>query len=224
MELSDPGASPPGSLHVPVEHRWLGLDRRTIPLAAVVVGLMLVFLVVVPAVNDAVGWDDQTQAGDVLDLGKGVTLVPPAGWELTDGFRVGDEPTTGIVGDGSAAISDGGVAVTVERSDYDGTADRLLDQVNRLRTTSDAAPNRAFKLTGTRTTITTASGITGVAEAYTSTAGEGRILAFTLDAGAGRATPTGVTITIDADDQAYATRADDLDAMIDSLSFEEPTS
>lgn len=212
--------------HVPVEHRWLGLDRRTIPLAAVVVGLMLVFMVVLPAVNDAVGWDDETAAGDVIDLGSGVTFVPPVGWELTEGIRVGDEPSTGVVGDGSAAIGDGGVSVQVTKSSFDGTADELLDQVNRLRTTSNAEPNRSFKLTGPRKTVTTASGITGVSEAYTSATGEGRILAFTFDAvgAGGETTPTGVAITIDGDDQAYATRADELNALIDSLTFEEPAS
>jgi hypothetical protein len=223
VDLPSQRSRAPSTGYVPVEQRWLGLDRRTIPLAAVVLGLMLLFMAVIPAINDAIGWDDETEAGDVLDLGAGVTFVPPAGWELTKGIRVDDEPSTGVSGDGAASISDGGVAVTVERSGFDGTPAELLDQVNLLRTASDADPNRSFKLTGPRKTFTTASGITGVSEAYTSANGEGRIIALTLDAGADGGTPTGIAVTIDADDQAYATRSDEIDALIDSLTFEEPS-
>src|SRR6218665_2596803 len=66
--------------HVPVEHRFLGLDRRTTPLALVLVAIAAVFLVVVPSIDRAVGWDDAIEAGDVIDLGDGVTFVPPEGW------------------------------------------------------------------------------------------------------------------------------------------------
>ncbi len=224
MEASEPLTGPPPPGHVPVEHRWLGLDRRTIPLAAVVLGLMLVFMVAIPAIDDAVGWDDETRAGDVLDLGRGVTVVPPTGWELTSGIRVGDEPASGITGDGAASIGSGGVQLTVTRGNFDGTPDELLDQVNRLRTASDADGNRAFKVTGPRATVTTASGLTGVSEAYTSASGEGRVLAFTLDAGTDGTTPTGVTITIDATDTAYANQSAAIGALIDSLTVEEPAS
>lgn len=224
MEASEPRTGPGTTGHVPVEHRWLGLDRRTIPLALVVLGVMLVFMVAIPVVNDVVGWDDETRAGDVLNLGQGVTFVPPVGWELTSGIRVGDEPVSGITGDGAASIGTGGVQVTVNRGNFDGTPDELLDQVNRLRTASDADENRSFKVTGPRATVTTASGLTGVSEAYTSANGEGRVLAFTLDAGKGATTPTGVTITIDATDTAYADQSAALDALIDSLAVKEPTS
>lgn len=203
---------------VPVEHRFLGLDRRTIPLALVVLGLILLFVVVIPAIDDAVGWEDETRAGDVLDLGGGVTIVPPTGWELTTGIRVGDEPASGLSGDGRASISTGGVVVTVVRGDFDGTPDELLDQVNRLRERSNADGNKAFKVTGPRATVTTASGLTGVSEAYTSASGEGRVLAFTLDSG------SGVTITIDATDSAYTAQAAAIDALIDSLASEEAAS
>lgn len=211
-------SAPPG--HVPVEHRLLGLDRRTIPLALFVLAVMLVYTVILPAIDDATAWNDETAAGDVIDLGEGVTFVPPVGWELTDGFRVGDEPAGGLPIDGSAVIGNGGVRVVVERSGFDGSADELLDQVNRTRTRSNAAPNRGFKVTGPRSTVTTASGISGVSEAYTSTTGEGRVLAFTLDGGDAGTTPTGVVVTIDAAADAYATQSAVIDALIDSIVYE----
>lgn len=211
--------------HVPVEHRFLGLDRRTIPLTLIVLAVMLFFMVAMPAIDRSVGWDDETEPGDVIDLGSGVTFTPPVGWELTDGIRVGDEPASGLgAGDVFASVGNGGVVVLVRRGAFDGSADALLDQINRLRTTSESEPNRAFKVTGPRRTVTTATGITGVEEAYTSASGEGRIVAFTLDAGEGGSTPTGVVIEIDGNHDAYATQAAEVEALVDSLVYEEPAS
>lgn len=218
-------ATRPVDGHVPVEHRWLGLDRRTIPLTLFVLAVMIVYTVVLPAIDNAVGWDDETAAGDVIDLGEGVTFVPPVGWELTDGFRVGDEPLSGVPASGAtAALGNGGVRVVAQRSGFDGTPDELLDQLNRIRSRSDAAPNRAFKVTGPRGTVTTASGISGVSEAYTSASGEGRMLAFTLGAGDAGGTPTGVVVTVDATANEYATQSAAIDALIASIAYEEAAS
>jgi hypothetical protein len=207
--------------HVPVEHRWLGLDRRTFPLAAVVLAIVAVFLVVLPAIDDAVAWDDEIEAGDVLTLGQGITFVPPVGWQLVDGIRVGGEPIVGVsAASTTAAIGNGGVAVQVVRSGFDGTPDELLDQENRLRERSDAEPNRSFAVTGPRSTITTRSGLAGVSEAYTSAAGEGRMLAFTLLAGDAGTTPTGIIVTIDGTAEQYAAQSEAIAALVDSLSYQ----
>jgi hypothetical protein len=156
-------------------------------------------------------------------MGSGVTFVPPVGWELTDGARTDDEPRSGLgAGDVTAALGNGGVVVQVRRGAFDGSADELLDQLNRLRSTSDAEPNRAFKVTGPRRTVTTATGITGVEESYTSAGGEGRILAFTLDAGEDGSTPTGVMVEIDGNHDAYAAQATEIADLIDTLQYEEP--
>ncbi|HET9772466.1 MAG TPA: hypothetical protein VFS16_16345 [Acidimicrobiia bacterium] len=225
MGTDAPSAARPVDGHVPVEHRWFGLDRRTLPLTLCVLAVMVVYTVVLPAIDNAVGWDDETSAGDVIDLGEGVTFVPPAGWELTDGIRVGDEPLSGVTAAGAvAALGNGGVRVVVERSGFDGTADELLDQVNRTRSRSDAAPNRAFKVTGPRDTVTTASGISGVSEAYTSANGEGRVLAFTLGAGGSGEAPTGVVVTVDATASQYATQSAAVDALIASIAYDEAAS
>lgn len=216
---------PPIDGHVPVEHRFLGLDRRTIPLTLFVLAVMILFIVVVPAIDRAVGWDDEIRAGDVIDLGDGLTFVPAVGWELTSGTRVADAPVSGVGGpETRASVGNGGVTVQVDRSGFDGTADELLDRVNQLRTKSDAEPNRSFKVTGPRSTVTTASGITGVSEAYTSANGEGRMLAFTLDAGKTSGTPTGVLVVVDGAGDGYAAQADAIDALIASIAFEEPAS
>jgi hypothetical protein len=199
----------------------LGLDRRTIPLALVVLAIMAVYMVVVPAIDRRVGWDDPVQAGDVIDLGNAVTFVPPSGWNLSSGIRTNDEPTGGASNEQTAVVANGGVVVQVQQSGFKGSAGALLDQVDRLRTTSEAEPNRAFKVTGPRTTVTTASGITGVSQAYTSATGEGRIIAFTLDGGPDGKTPVGVTVTIDGSDTSFAEQAAAIEDLVASIQHEE---
>src|SRR5262245_9135453 len=71
-------AAPVG--HVPVEHRWLGLDRRTLAPGLGVLLLALLWAVVLPAVNEAVPDDREVGAGTVLVASHGVTVVPPVGW------------------------------------------------------------------------------------------------------------------------------------------------
>lgn len=217
MDAPPPGPPAPTEGHVPVEHRLLGLDRRTIPLALVVLAIMAVYMVVLPAIDRSVDYDDPVQAGDVIDLGNQVTFVPPEGWNLSAGIRTSDEPTGGASNDQTAVVADGGVVVEVRQSGFDGSADHLLDQIDRLRTTSEAEPNRAFKVTGPRTTVTTESGIVGVSQAYTSATGEGRILAFTFDGGSDGKTPVGVSVTIDGSNTSVAEQAAAIEALVASI-------
>ncbi|HWJ64033.1 MAG TPA: hypothetical protein VNS19_18830 [Acidimicrobiales bacterium] len=222
MDAPPPVPPAPDDGHVPVEHRLLGLDRRTIPLALVVLAIMALYLVVVPAINRNVDFDDEVRAGDVITLGNGITFVPPEGWNLMAGIREGQEPTSGVSGnDETAAVADGGVTITVRASGYDGTADELLDQVDRVRTRSDAEPNQAFTVTGPRTTVTTDSGISGVSQAYTSATGEGRILAFTFEGGRTGTTPIGLTVTIDGSTRSFAEQARAIETLIASIQVEE---
>jgi hypothetical protein len=49
---------------VPVEHRFFGLDRRSLLPGLVVIGLFVLWTVVIPAVNHLVPYSQQTKAGD----------------------------------------------------------------------------------------------------------------------------------------------------------------
>ena len=59
---------------VPVEHRFFGLDRRSLLPGLVVIGLFVLWTVVIPAVNDALSYSQQTEAGDVFALERGLTM------------------------------------------------------------------------------------------------------------------------------------------------------
>ena len=67
----------PVYLWVPVEHRILGIDRRTIAPSLAVLAFMVLMAVVVPSIDDSVDYDDPIVAGDVMDLvGGTLTFVP----------------------------------------------------------------------------------------------------------------------------------------------------
>ena len=56
---------------MPVEHRIFGLDRRSLLPGLVMIGLSVQWTVVIPAVNDALRYGQQTKAGDVFALERG---------------------------------------------------------------------------------------------------------------------------------------------------------
>lgn len=202
-------SSPPrsGREPVPVEHRVLGLDRRSFPLAFAVIAVFLFLTVVVPRVDDAIDWDDPVRAGDRLALTDTIAVTPPTGWEVEQGFRVGEGGSA--VDSGQASLSGDGVVVTVVPDDFDGTPAELLGQIEKV-TSSTQDPS--FRVSEEPGTVTTTSGEVGVVQPYRSARGDGVIAAFVLDG-------TGVEVTAygpPAQMRAAATEITDLIASIDS--------
>ncbi|MFJ5986964.1 hypothetical protein [Lentzea sp. NPDC092896] len=163
---------------VPVEHRFLGLDRRTFAPALSVLVIALLLLYGLPALNAAIPWHNEIRAGDVLDLGDGATAVPPVGWQLESGT---------LTGAGSASPSSlqvqlaaGGATISLRGTSFTGTADAFLDQVQR----SEGSPPG---VDGSRGTVTTASGLVGVAQGSSSPNGDALDVAFKMAAASGEA-------------------------------------
>ena len=125
------GTAPEG--WVPVERRWLGLDRRSIVPAVVVVALVVLMSIVLPAINAATPYNDKVVSGDVMQVQYGVQFTPTPGWGITSGVRVGDAPAGGGY-PASASVTTGSVVLTVKVDKYTGTAGKLL---NKIRSTSD---------------------------------------------------------------------------------------
>jgi len=211
------------SHYVPIEERWLGLDKRAIPYAVVMVALIALLAYVIPAINDAVGWDDGTRAGDVIDLGGGLTITPPVGWLLEDGIRTSDDPAVPVQPDNAyALLANGGISITVVGSGWDGSADELMDQANSLREDSDADDDKLFKVTGSRDSVTTSSGIVGVSETFTSATGDGKTFAFAVPAD-GDSQSVGVVITVRSAADGLAEYGAAIDTMVSSLLRGEQT-
>jgi hypothetical protein len=199
--------SPSGPKRVPVEHRVLGLDRRSFPYALTVVAVFLLLTVVVPRIDDAVDWDDPVRAGERLALTDTISVAPPTGWEVEQGFRVG--PDGSATESGQASLSGDGVVVTVLPDDFEGTPAELLEQIEKV-TSSTQDPS--FRVSDEPATVTTSAGETGVVQTYSSARGDGVIAAFVLDG-------TGIKVTAYGPPpqlRAAATEITDMIASIDS--------
>lgn len=74
----------------PIEHRIAGIDRRTIVPGLIALGIIALWVLILPAINNSVSYGDQTHAGDVMIIGPKSTMAVPAGWGIDAGLRVPD--------------------------------------------------------------------------------------------------------------------------------------
>ncbi|GAA0505929.1 hypothetical protein Ade02nite_91120 [Paractinoplanes deccanensis] len=162
---------------VPVDRRLLGMDRRTLLPAAVVVLLFVIAVWVVPAIDDRVAVDDPIRAGDVIQVGTDVQFVPVAGANLLAGLRQGQPGPAGIY-PGTAAVSYGGVTFEVIADTYRGTPAELLAQIKKTNEGLRVPDDAGFHVTGDPVTITNGSGDHGVAADFEGTNGTGLVAAF----------------------------------------------
>ncbi|MFB7718484.1 hypothetical protein [Nocardia sp. NPDC056100] len=163
----------PGDRWVPADRRWLGMDRRTLLPALVVLALAFLQAIVIPNINDALAEKDVTVAGDVIAVRGGVTFTAAAGWSLVSGERRSDEPT----GEGypaSAVLARGGAQFVVRTGDFSGDPGALLAQIER----TDAALQGAFTATGDPVAITARTGEPGLITKYAAPGADGVLAAF----------------------------------------------
>ncbi|GAB3146949.1 hypothetical protein GCM10027258_39570 [Amycolatopsis stemonae] len=154
---------------VPVEHRFLGLDRRTFAPALIVLGIALLLSYGLPALDAAIPWRTEIRAGDVLDLGDGATAVPPVGWQLESGTLVGAaavNPTSLQI-----LLATGGATIALRGAPYTGSAEAFLDQVER---SEGGTPG----IEAARGTVKTDAGLVGVGQAGTGPGGDALDVAF----------------------------------------------
>jgi len=194
---------------VPVEHRFLGLDRRTIAPALVVLALAFICATVIPAIDAAIEAENPVRPGDVLNLGKGLTIVPAQGWNIVTGLRVDDETNTPATGNASPVeLSNGTVRLRVALGPFAGTPNALLDQINEVNTELDDIDQ--FATAGDRVSVTTAQGETGVVETFTGSDVSGKIAAFVHDG-------TGIEILVLGVPEDMARYQEDIEAMVGSI-------
>ena len=120
---------------VPVEHRFFGLDKRTIPFAAAAAAVWLLWAIVLPQIDERVAWDDPIRAGERIQVTDDVTFAPAEGWGLLSGLRTTDVTSSGQRSVPQVALTNDGVSFFVQRGDWDGTPRALLDQVTKITTT-----------------------------------------------------------------------------------------
>jgi hypothetical protein len=181
-----PAAAPPPDLEaVPVERRWLGLDRATLAPGLIVLIWAVVMIAVVPLIGALLSTDSRARTGDVIGLSGGVVFTPTPGWTVSDGVLTSDEPLSGFPD--SAAVGRDGISMEVKTAPWDGSPAELLTQI---RTTTDAL-NRAgaAHVVGQPVALQTGNGDRGQAARYRSSDEDGLIAAFVIDG-------TGVEVTV----------------------------
>lgn len=203
--------SPPENW-VPVERRFLGFDKATIVPTVVILIFVLALGTWLPNINKLISYDNEAKAGDVLDLGEGITITPVPGWNIVSGLRVTDEPATGRgATESTVTLVNGAVTFQVQRAPFDGTTSELLDQVNRNNEL--LKDNQGFHVTSSPATATTSQGDEGLFESYTGTDTEGITAAYVLGT-------QGVKITAVGPPGAVRDQANDIATMIDSLTYQ----
>lgn len=202
--------APPGPLahHVPVEHRWLGLDRRTIAPALGVVLMSVVWTVVVSAIDGAVPEERRVEAGQVFGAGNGVTVAPPTGWHVEAGIPTSEGSPDEPARDG-VEVSSGGTTVHVITAKWDGTLPDLLVRGNEILEDSE---DGGWHVTGGRGSVTTTGGVTGIAEEWRSSERTGRVAAFLRDG-------VGVQVVVATSVGERIVHQQAIDAMLASITF-----
>ena len=195
---------------VPVEHRVLGMDRRSLPYAAVALAVVALWAWVMPWVNAQVTSDDPIEPGDVLQVAPQVTMQPIAGWELQTGLRTSDRTRSGQTTADDTVLTKDGVTLAVVKGPFKGDLTTLLGQINKI--TSTESSGQGFSLKGQPRSFKTTSGLPGLAEGFQSARVVGVIAAL-------RAGGTGLQVQMVGPPQQMNQHADDLYRMVESLTY-----
>lgn len=193
---------------VPVEHRWLGLDRRSIPYALVGFAVLALWAWVLPWVNAQVAWDDTTATGEAFQVTTDVTMTVPPGWGVLSGLRTVDEPRGGDQArevEQTVLVKDG-VVFAILQGPFEESPTRLLDQADRIT----GAQTSGFHVSGETHNVTTAAGLRGVTQNFTTPTGAGTLTAFVVDG-------QGIEIQVAGVEAQVTALKSEVRSMIDSL-------
>ncbi|GAA4361798.1 hypothetical protein [Angustibacter luteus] len=195
---------------VPVEHRWLGLDRRSIPYAVVAFAVIALWAWVMPWGDARVAWDDTTRAGEAFQVTEDVTMTVPPGWGVVAGLRTTDDPRMGDQAAEQTVLVKDGVAFSILQGPFDESATRLLDQAERIT----GAQNDGYHVSGEARDITSAAGLRGLTQPFTTPVGAGATTVFVVN---GR----GIEIQVAGQEGQLTQLQPEIDDMIDSLAQDE---
>ena len=108
---------------------------------------------------------------------------------------------------GSATLVGDGVVFMIEADSFDGTPAELLEQVEKV-TSSTVDPT--FRVDGDPATVTTPTGEVGVIQTYSSVDGDGLVAAFVIDG-------TGLKITAYGPPTQMRAASENIDDMLASI-------
>src|SRR3954470_650369 len=153
---------------VPVEHRFLGLDRRSFPYALFVVAVFVVATVVVPGLNQQIDRQQPALAGEQVALTDTIALTPASGWDVQTGQRVGE--TEQGDPEGPVTIVGQGATFVVVPGAYTGTPAQLLQELERVASSTGDWRSPAASPPAS---VTTPAGYVGVVQTYSTVDADG---------------------------------------------------
>jgi hypothetical protein len=190
------------------QRRW-GLERRSIPYAAVAFGVLALWAWVLPWVNEQVAWDDQIQPGEAIRVTDEMTMTPAPGWGLVAGLRTADQVRSPGDALDQDILTKNGVVILIQQGPFTGTPADLLDQAELISSATDDA----FHAKGEAGPETTASGLRGVSQGFISGRSVGSFTTFVVD-------DTGIEIQVVGPQTQMTAQAEEVAEMIDSLAVD----
>lgn len=194
---------------VPVEHRWLGLDRRSVPYAVVALAVIALWAWVVPWVAAQVSWDDPVLAGEAIQVTDETSLSASPGWGVVSGLRTSDSTRSGVEATDQVVLVKDGVVFSILQGPFEETPEVLLEQAEKITGTGGGG----YAVTGEVRPVTTSSGIRGVSQDFSTVGGVGTVTAFVVE-------DTGIEIQVAGTEAQVTALSDEVDAMIASLRTE----
>ena len=185
-------------LPVPVEHRVLGLDRRTITPAVIIAVIVMFYAVIIPYVDGLVDHDSAVEAGTSLVIGEGVSIVPPAGWEVTDRTALDA---------GSLELHNSGILVNATVGPFTGELDDLLAYADGIGDDAESAV-----VHHEASSIVAADGTAGLEEHWDGVNTEGLLAVFSDGT-------LGVVIAVEGPQPIVTRHQQELGQMIRSVRF-----
>ena len=165
MAAAPPGVSPaPGA---PVRRTLLGLERDGLGWTLAIGAIALILAVGLPLADSAVSTRHAVPAGSVTSVGLGVRITPAPDWSIVP-QPAGES--------GRAQLTRSGALLTINAVSYTGSTQEAYD---RLAAAIDAEDG--VRSPPTPETITTASGLVGIASAFAASTEQGYFAAFTAN-------------------------------------------
>jgi hypothetical protein len=162
VATASPGTSPGAG--TPVRRTVLGLEREGLGATLVIAAIALLFAVGLPLVDSAVSTERAAAAGSVTDIGLGVRITPISTWSVVPQPR--NRPHR-------AQFTRAGALLTIESAPYTGSTQ---DAYVRLAAVIDA--QAGVQIAANPATVTTTSGLVGIAGAFASATEQGYLAVF----------------------------------------------
>jgi hypothetical protein len=203
------------------EGRFLGIDRRTIGPALLVLALAAVMSLVLPWIDSDTSYRDQTRKGDIVQIADGITLTPAPGWDLESGAIVG-KARAPVGSTATTELAKGSVTMFVQAAPFDGTSSALLSRILKINGDLHHARGRAAGTTG-RYPVRTRQGAVGVGKDFVGVARQGSVIAFVFRVRGqsigppGGSASEGVEIVAAGPPSAMSSRRGDVVSMIRSI-------